>query len=179
MVDMTKDVTLTEKAFRELYHNIGTINQAAFDALDSSIKSFSSSIEHDGTEAFRRLFGNADNLFTQFIANVGSKFLGSLAEKGLMTLASFLPGIGPLFELMPHAAGGWITDPMVGIDTRGRIHTIAERGPEYVSNAAQGLTTSGASISASMPDRLVTEVHGNRLRFVLQRADAAYAGIAM
>jgi hypothetical protein len=73
-----------------------------------------------------------------------------IAMKAIELILSLIPGgqgvalpavaaVSPL----PHAKGGWLNEPVVGVGmSTGRIHTFAEKQPEYISTINQMSQTS-------------------------------------
>jgi hypothetical protein len=88
----------------------------------------------------------------------------SLTSLGLIRGLFNIGGVGGFFGGFLKAfgvglaGGGWITEPIAGIGMRsGRGYTLAENGPEYVSNMAQ------MSQRRQAPQQIVVRFEGGNL----------------
>lgn len=85
-------------------------------------------------QGFVKAFGLGQGMLDQMLASI----LGSLAQAGISSLLSMIPGIGPfmgaaLGGLSKGAAGMNLTEPVVGLGKSGRAYMFGEDGPETVS----------------------------------------------
>jgi len=108
-------------------------------------------------------FGIAHTLLGQFIEEILAGLAKIAIERAVFALLDFaFPGAGTALNVVvPHASGGMLYNPIVGVDTvTGRIHTFAERGPERVIPTGQ-LSRDASMRGGGDMQPIVVNVHGN------------------
>lgn len=98
--------------------------------LIDPLKSGFQSLAYSGLQGFNRMWEQSSGFARTVLGQAFESIADTLMEKGIPTLLSMIPGLG----FLAHAEGGWLTEPVVGVGmSTGRIHTFAEKQPEYIS----------------------------------------------
>ena len=125
--------------------------QATQDYLIEPLQTGFRSVAYSALDGFNRMWeqssGFARTVLGQAFEAIADDILSKLEVKGAESLLSLIPGLG----FLAHAEGGWLNEPVVGIGmSTGRIHTFAEKQPEYISTMSQMSRSSSGSGNMAM-----------------------------
>ena len=124
--------------------NLGYLAQDVLKAKDAG-QEFTDSLGQGllhATNTLAQGFTNSFKLGNSLPGQFAATMLSTVSEVGVKALIgkglSLIPGFGFLSAIWPHAQGGWINEPVVGIGLHtGGVHTFGEQGPEHVANMNQ------------------------------------------
>lgn len=164
-----------QKTFEEARSKASDFTLALADGFTSATDTLANGLS--------QAFSLGDSLLAQFANQMISTMMSVGAKAAVKGILGMIPGLGSFAQLLPFAAGGVITEPVVGVGLNtGRVHTFGERGqPEMVTplNAVGQAGRLGSGGQGGGVVVLETRIKGNDIVLVHSKASQARKGRTM